>query len=59
MIKRPKKNLISPRESEAEKAVRRFFGTFASDIRRNWTLPQTFKIKRKTHHDVSQLANPI
>lgn len=61
MITRTKKNLMAARnkgKKEAERAVRWFFGTFAHDIKRNW-VDETLKIKRKTHHHVSQLTNPI
>ncbi|OGE73679.1 MAG: hypothetical protein A3I07_01675 [Candidatus Doudnabacteria bacterium RIFCSPLOWO2_02_FULL_42_9] len=59
-MKLPRTNKIASLENEAEKAVRNFFGTFSEDIRRNWAeLGQEIKIKRKTHHHVSQLTSPI
>jgi hypothetical protein len=51
---------IASLENEAEKAVRKFFGTFAKDIRRNWIeLDHEIKIKRKNHNHVSQLTSAI
>ncbi len=64
MIKRSKKLLlriskIGNLEGEVEQATRRFFGTFVSDIKRNWASIDSYKIKKKTNHDVSQLTSAI
>jgi hypothetical protein len=45
-------------ESEAEKAARKFFGTFVKDIKRNWA-DSLNKIKKNKYHHVSQLTSPI
>gem|GEM_PF-6229192 len=68
MIKRTKR-ILSLRisrvlEKESDKAVRRFFGTFVKDIKRNWvemgSAPKTwYHLKLKGKSNVSQLTNPI
>lgn len=52
-------------ESEAEKAARRFFGTFAKDIKRNWVdglmNPKnwTHNLKLKGKSNVSQFTGSV
>ncbi len=46
-------------ENEAEKASRKFFGTFIDDIKSHWSDLSTNKIKTNNHNHVSQLTSSI